>query len=94
LEDLGGQVRDAAYGIIAGKGHTNLAIGLASTRIARATSREEHAVLPVTVRIDVESVGEVCLSVPASSDAAESSRRCPSSSMTTSAGASCTALPS
>lgn len=64
LEDLGGQVRDAAYGIIAGKGHTNLAIGLAGTRIARAISRDERAVLPVSVRIDVEPVGEVCPSVP------------------------------
>ena len=50
--------------IIAGKGHTNLAIGLATARIVRAIARDEHAVLPVSVRTEVDGVGEVCLSLP------------------------------
>lgn len=57
------EVRDAAYQIIAGKGNTNLAIGLATTRIARAISRDEHAVLPVSVRTSIDGI-DVCLSVP------------------------------
>lgn len=58
------EVRGAAARIIAGKGNTNLAIGLATTRIVRAISRDERAVLPVTVRVDVDGVGSVCLSLP------------------------------
>ena len=53
-----------AYRIIEGKGATNLAIGLATTRIVRAIAHDEHAVLPVSARVDVPDVGEVCLSVP------------------------------
>ncbi len=56
------EVRTAAYKIIAGKGATNLAIGLATARIARAIARDERAVLPVSVRMDVEGVGPVCMS--------------------------------
>ncbi|MET0146863.1 MAG: L-lactate dehydrogenase [Ilumatobacteraceae bacterium] len=65
LDALLEQVRTAAMTIIAGKGNTNLAIGLATARIARAIARDEHAVLPVSVRVDVDGVGEVCLSLPA-----------------------------
>lgn len=57
-------VRDAAAHIIRGKGNTNLAIGLATTRIARAISRDERAVLPVSVRADIAGAGDVCLSLP------------------------------
>ena len=59
------EVRTAAAQIIAGKGNTNLAIGLATARIVRAIARDERAVLPVSVRTDVDGVGEVCLSLPA-----------------------------
>jgi len=58
------EVRTAAYRIIEGKGNTNLAIGLATTRIARCISRDERAVLPVSVRAVVDGIGEVCLSLP------------------------------
>jgi L-lactate dehydrogenase len=63
LDTIRREVRDAAYRIIAGKGNTNLAIGLATARIARAISLDEHAVLPVSVRTEVDGF-EVCLSVP------------------------------
>jgi L-lactate dehydrogenase len=64
LDDIRTQVRDAAAHIIRGKGNTNLAIGLATARIARAISRDERAVLPVSVRADIAGVGDVCLSLP------------------------------
>lgn len=64
LDAIRTHVRDAAAQIIRGKGNTNLAIGLATARIARAISRDEHAVLPVSVRTDVPGVGDVCLSLP------------------------------
>ena len=63
-DDVRQEVRDAAYQIIRGKGNTNLAIGLATAHIARAISRDERAVLPVSVRTSFDGVGEVCLSVP------------------------------
>lgn len=64
LDGLRHAVRTAAYEIIAGKGATNLAIGLATARIVRSIARDERAVLPVSVRTDVDGVGEVCLSLP------------------------------
>ena len=64
IEALHQEVRQAAYRVIEGKGHTNLAIGLATTRIARCISHDERAVLPVSVRTTVDSVGDVCLSLP------------------------------
>ena len=64
LDGMLDDVRHAAYRIIEGKGATNLAIGLATTRIVRAIARDERAVLPVSARVDVPEVGEVCLSVP------------------------------
>ena len=63
LDDIHREVRGAAGRIIAGKGNTNLAIGLATGRIVRAISRDEHAVLPVSVRRAIGDA-EVCLSVP------------------------------
>jgi L-lactate dehydrogenase len=59
------EVRQAAYRIIAGKGATSLAIGLATARILEAVRNNERAVLPVSTRHDVEGVGPVCLSLPA-----------------------------
>ena len=58
------EVRGAAGKIIAGKGNTNLAIGLATAHIVRVIARDERAVLPVSVRQTFDGVGEVCLSVP------------------------------
>ena len=58
------EVRTAAYEIIAGKGATNLAIGLATARIVRSVARDERAVLPVSIRTEVDGIGDVCLSLP------------------------------
>ncbi|QIK67758.1 L-lactate dehydrogenase [Nocardioides sp. HDW12B] len=55
----------AAYEIIAGKGATSLAIGLAVARILEAVLHDEHRVLPVSSRLDdVHGVSGVCLSMP------------------------------
>ena len=64
LDGLLLQVRTAAYTIIEGKGATNLAIGLAAVRIMRSVADDERAVLPVSVRLVVDGVGPVCLSLP------------------------------
>jgi L-lactate dehydrogenase len=64
LDSLLAEVRGAAYQIIEGKGATNMAIGLAAVRIIRSIADNERAVLPVSVRVDVEGVGEVCMSLP------------------------------
>ena len=59
------QVVSSAYEIIAGKGATNLAIGLAVSRILEAVLNDEHRVLPVTSRLDgVHGLSDVCLSMP------------------------------
>jgi L-lactate dehydrogenase len=65
MAELMEEVRRAAYRVIAGKGATNLAIGLATTRILEAIRNDERAVLPVSWRHQVEPVGPVCLSLPA-----------------------------
>jgi L-lactate dehydrogenase len=64
LEAMADEVRGAAYRIIAGKGATSSAIGLATARILAAISDDEHAVLPVSTRHHIEGVGTVCLSLP------------------------------
>jgi L-lactate dehydrogenase len=64
LADHHQTVRVAGYRVLEGKGHTNLAIGLATTRIARCISKDERAVLPVSVRTTFDGIGEVCLSLP------------------------------
>src|SRR5262245_49298729 len=64
LDGLLTEVRGAAYQIIEGKGATNLAIGLAAVRIIRSIAYDERAVLPVSLRVDVEGVGELCMSLP------------------------------
>jgi L-lactate dehydrogenase len=59
------QVVSSAYEIIAGKGATSLAIGLAVSRILEAILNDEHRVLPVTSRLDdVHGISDVCLSMP------------------------------
>jgi L-lactate dehydrogenase len=59
------QVVSSAYEIIAGKGATSLAVGLAVSRILEAVLNDEHRVLPVTSLLDdVHGLSEVCLSMP------------------------------
>jgi len=58
-------VVESAYRIIAGKGATNYAVGLAATRIIEAVLKDEHRVLTVSSRLDdFYGVSDVCLSVP------------------------------
>ncbi|MEF3122487.1 L-lactate dehydrogenase [Kocuria flava] len=65
LAALAERVVGAAYEVIAGKGATNYAIGLAGVRVVEAVLRDEHAVLPVsTVLEDYHGISGVALSVP------------------------------
>ena len=58
-------VVSSAYEIIAGKGATSLAIGLAVSRVLEAVLNDEHRVLPVSSRLtDVHGLSDVCLSMP------------------------------
>jgi L-lactate dehydrogenase len=58
-------VAGAAYEIIAGKGATNYAIGLAGARIVEAVLADENAVLPVSSVLDgYHGITGVALSVP------------------------------
>jgi L-lactate dehydrogenase len=58
-------VVNAAYEIIAGKGATNLAIGLSTARIIEAIRGDQHRVLPVsTVQSGTYGLTDVCLSLP------------------------------
>jgi L-lactate dehydrogenase len=65
LSDLLDQVRDAAYRIIAGKGATSYAIGLAAAEIIRCILFDEKRILPVSSRHEGLVHGGVCLSMPA-----------------------------
>jgi L-lactate dehydrogenase len=67
------EVRDAiahdvvhsAYDIIAGKGATAYAIGLAASRIVEAITNDEHRVMPVSSLVTgYQGIDDVCLSVP------------------------------
>jgi L-lactate dehydrogenase len=59
------RVRSAAAEIIAAKGATNWAIGLATGRIIEAIRRDENAVLTVSRTLDdYRRISGVCLSVP------------------------------
>ncbi len=59
-------VRDAGYQVLAGKGATNYAIGLATVSILEAVFHDEGRVLPVSSRVDdYRGISGVCLSVPA-----------------------------
>lgn len=59
------QVRSAAAEIIAAKGATNWAIGLAVARIVEAILRDENALLPVSRLLEnYYGISDVCLSVP------------------------------
>ncbi|HEX8522915.1 MAG TPA: L-lactate dehydrogenase [Tepidisphaeraceae bacterium] len=58
-------VKDAAQQIIAGKGATNFAIGLATARILESVLRDENRILPVSSLLtDYQGMGDVCFSVP------------------------------
>jgi L-lactate dehydrogenase len=59
------EVVDSAYKIIAGKGATNYAIGVAGARIVEAVLLDQNRVLPVSTLIDFPGVGEICMSLPA-----------------------------
>lgn len=58
-------VKDAAAQIIAGKGATNYAIGLATARILEALLHDESRVLPVSTLVEnFRGIEDVCLSLP------------------------------
>lgn len=69
-ERIAQDVVDSAYRVIAGKGATNYAVGLAATRIVEAVLNDEHRVMPVSTRIqDFHGISDVCLSMPTLVDA-------------------------
>lgn len=58
-------VKDAAGQIIAGKGATNYAIGLASVQILEAILGNENRILPVSTLVNnYHDINDVCLSLP------------------------------
>jgi L-lactate dehydrogenase len=58
-------VKTAAQQVIAGKGATNYAIGLATARILEALLHDENRVLPVSSLLtNYHEMDDVCLSVP------------------------------
>lgn len=64
-ETITREVIHSAYEIIAGKGATNYAIGLAGSRIIEAVLKDEHRILPVSTLLhDFHGIDDVCLSVP------------------------------
>jgi len=64
-EEVHREVVDSAYRIIAGKGATNYAVGLAATRIIEAVLKDEGRIMPVSSLLDgYHGISDVCLSVP------------------------------
>ncbi|GHS86542.1 Rossmann-fold NAD(P)-binding domain-containing protein [Cellulomonas hominis] len=64
-EQIAREVVDSAYRIIAGKGATNYAVGLAGSRIIEAIMKDERRILPVSSLLDhYQGISDVCLSVP------------------------------
>lgn len=64
-ERIATDVVESAYRVIAGKGATNYAVGLAVTRIIEAVLDDEHRIMPVSSRLDgVAGISDVCLSMP------------------------------
>ncbi|ADU49798.1 L-lactate dehydrogenase [Intrasporangium calvum] len=64
-ERIARDVVESAYQIIAGKGATNYAIGLAASRIIEAVVNDERRILPVSSLLeDYHGISDVCLSVP------------------------------
>lgn len=59
-------VKNGGYEVLAGKGATNYAIGLATVSILEAVLHDEGRVLPVSSRLEnYRGISGVCLSVPA-----------------------------
>ncbi|MGV8976477.1 MAG: L-lactate dehydrogenase [Cellulomonas sp.] len=64
-DQIAHEVVDSAYRIIAGKGATNYAVALASSRIIEAVINDEQRILPVSSLLDsYYGINDVCLSVP------------------------------
>ncbi|MCA1064028.1 L-lactate dehydrogenase [Rossellomorea sp. AcN35-11] len=64
-EEIGEQVRDAAYRIIEKKGATYYGIAMGLARITKAILRNEHVVLPVGTLLEGEyGVNDVYIGVP------------------------------
>ncbi|KAA9395282.1 L-lactate dehydrogenase [Kocuria coralli] len=64
-DTIADEVMHAAYSVIAGKGATNYAIGMAGGSICQAILSDQHAVMPVsTILEDYQGVSGVALSVP------------------------------
>lgn len=64
-EHIAREVMTSAYRIIAGKGATNYAVGLAGSRIIEAVLADEGRVLPVSSLLEgYLGIDDVCLSVP------------------------------
>lgn len=64
-EQVHREVVDSAYRIIAGKGATNYAVGLAATRIIEAVLKDEGRIMPVSSLLEgYHGIADVCLSVP------------------------------
>ena len=59
-------VKNAAYQVVAGKGATNYAIGLATAKILEAVLGDENRILPVSSLLNgyMDGLDDVCLSVP------------------------------
>lgn len=58
-------VKQSAQQIIAAKGATNYAIGLATSRILEAIINDESGILPVSALLtDYRGISDVCLSIP------------------------------
>jgi L-lactate dehydrogenase len=65
MQKLFTEVRDAAYAIIARKGYTNTAIGVAIVRLVAAILDDQRSVLPVSRRLKGEyGLAGICLSMP------------------------------
>jgi L-lactate dehydrogenase len=64
-DDLRRQVVQAGDAVMRGKGHTNYAVALATTRIIEAVLYDEHQVLTVSSLLTgYAGISDVCLSVP------------------------------
>lgn len=64
-DEIAQDVVNSAYKIIEGKGATNLAIGLASSSIARAVLRDESRVMTISTLLeDWAGISDVCMAVP------------------------------
>ncbi len=65
-QEIFDSVKNAGYQVLAGKGATNYAIGLAAVSILEAVFHDEGRVLPISSMLqDYRGISDVCLSVPA-----------------------------